>query len=788
MGIRDESGGRMKPQDYSVYELMSPRQYRIPVYQRPYSWAEKQVKSLLDDITKNYNKHIKDENIADLYIGNFIVSQVKDPSKELIYDVVDGQQRLVTLTLITCALYCLSQKYQLATMFNDNIDLAMSAMSCIKKMKDSLWRKKGDIYDKNDRIVEPGQIEKPAFDAVLDYAFSLFHLVAGGNKAYAEPDIKKIYPTENISPIELRVLNNFKTAYDYYSSMFEQSRRNLRPFIDHFFDHVYCVFYSASADVEGGTAFEIFESINSKGKKLDEIDLIKTRIFSCIPKEEADDYLKILGELIVKTQDGLAGYLATYLRAYIVYSRSAISLDSFTNITGKLESFFSTSDLGTAYKVLLLDLESKIDYYLALFDEEKANKYLSTQRFRFFFKAYFLEYNFEYPRPLIFRAFNELDKKAKPLPKTDAESVIVASISEMVAFLTISKRGSRDIISTFQDAMTRIIGRGKDVNINKDEVLYLFGNALTKLQIDVDSLTKGLSGMDCWGEEKSFGYSLLSLVSTSYGEKNIYWDGALARFNECGTNYTLDHLMPKTPLPNDKRIKYANVGGNLTLREGHDFNAPNIKEGMKFDDFRKQVLNVPGNLALKSRSSNAEKNNRVLDDNIKNYTSLKERSNQIADFYVNKILALDKPSASYQPPKTKVSVWVEDIIDFTMESRDDLTKTKPSAISVDTKAYEATSYYNVLVDIVDYLYSIKADELKELAKKKFYRNNNLKSVVYITDNPDDLEHKYSPEGSNIYFQTNRSANAMYEEIHQILVALGEDTSKYYLTFCRKEEN
>lgn len=59
MGIRDESGGRMKPQDYSVYELMSPRQYRIPVYQRPYSWAEKQVKSLLDDITKIITSTLK---------------------------------------------------------------------------------------------------------------------------------------------------------------------------------------------------------------------------------------------------------------------------------------------------------------------------------------------------------------------------------------------------------------------------------------------------------------------------------------------------------------------------------------------------------------------------------------------------------------------------------------------------------------------------------------------------------------------------------------------------------
>ncbi len=788
MGIREESLGRMKPQDYSIYELMSARQYRIPVYQRPYSWGEKQIRSLLEDISKNYQKYLKDENVADLYIGNFIVSQFKDPSRELVYDIVDGQQRLVTLTLITCALYCLSQKYQLDKMFADNFDLGMLAMSCIKKMKDSLWRKKGDSYNKDERIVEPGQIEKVAFDCVLDFAYSPFNFLMDGEKVYVEPDIKNIYTKDNVSKIESRILNNFRIAYDYYSTMFDQRRSDLRAYIDHFFDNVYCVFYSASTDLEGGTAFEIFESINSKGKKLDEIDLIKTSIFSYIPKEEADTYLKIWGNLIVKTEDGLAGYLTTYLRAYIVYSRSSISLDSFIAINSKLLSFFSTKDIGVAYKSLLSDLSSKIDYYLALFDESKAQQYLGTQRFRFFFKAYFLEYSFEYPRPLIFRSFIELDKETNPLSKVDAESVIVASISEMLAFLTISKRGSRDITSTFQDVMTRIIERGKDTNINKDEVLYLFEKALGRLQIDSDSLIKGISGMDCWEEEKAFGYSLLSLITTSYGEKNIYWDGALARYNECGINYTLDHLMPKTPLPNDERIKYANVGENLCLKEGHDFIAPNIKEGMRYSDFRKQILNVPGNLSLKSRSSNAEKNNRVLDDDIQNYTSLKNRSNEIATFYVHNVLVLDRPSPSYQPPNTQVPIWVDDIIDFTEKSNDNLTKTKPSMVFAGNKKFEATSYYSVLIDIVDYLYGIKANELEALAAKKLYRNNNPKSVVFISNNPDDLDHKYCPVGSQIYVQTNRSANAMYEEIHQILVVLGEDTSKYYLTFSKKNEN
>ena len=124
MGNSNEDLARMKPQDYSIYLLMAKRQYQIPVYQRPYSWGDKQIRSLLEDITKSHSKHLANANISDLYIGNFIVSKVYDPNKEIIYDVVDGQQRLISLTLINCALYCLSQ--------NDSSSFSIKKFSSVR--------------------------------------------------------------------------------------------------------------------------------------------------------------------------------------------------------------------------------------------------------------------------------------------------------------------------------------------------------------------------------------------------------------------------------------------------------------------------------------------------------------------------------------------------------------------------------------------------------------------------------------------------------------------------------
>ncbi len=70
----------------SAYKL------RIPDYQRTYSWEEKHVVRLLDDI-QNYGSKT-------YHMGSIILHKRTDYQGELIYDVVDGQQRLVTLSLL----------------------------------------------------------------------------------------------------------------------------------------------------------------------------------------------------------------------------------------------------------------------------------------------------------------------------------------------------------------------------------------------------------------------------------------------------------------------------------------------------------------------------------------------------------------------------------------------------------------------------------------------------------------------------------------------------------------
>lgn len=80
--------------------------YRIPRYQRNYSWTEDQVLTLLFDTLKYFRTSFENngdkESTARKFIGALILIKVRDDNKpETIYNVIDGQQRLTTLQ-ITC--------------------------------------------------------------------------------------------------------------------------------------------------------------------------------------------------------------------------------------------------------------------------------------------------------------------------------------------------------------------------------------------------------------------------------------------------------------------------------------------------------------------------------------------------------------------------------------------------------------------------------------------------------------------------------------------------------------
>lgn len=78
--------------------LFAPHlRYRIPIYQRAYSWGQNEISKFIEDIFVGFEKN---EN---KFIGTMQLSEpipLDADGQELAYDVIDGQQRITTLLLI----------------------------------------------------------------------------------------------------------------------------------------------------------------------------------------------------------------------------------------------------------------------------------------------------------------------------------------------------------------------------------------------------------------------------------------------------------------------------------------------------------------------------------------------------------------------------------------------------------------------------------------------------------------------------------------------------------------
>src|SRR6185437_12755975 len=91
----------------TLWELFDNRRYDIDTYQREYKWQTKQLVELVDDLSGKFLEHYEDGQERDAvgkyghyFLGSIILSQKKGQSF-----IIDGQQRLTTLTLFLIYLH-----------------------------------------------------------------------------------------------------------------------------------------------------------------------------------------------------------------------------------------------------------------------------------------------------------------------------------------------------------------------------------------------------------------------------------------------------------------------------------------------------------------------------------------------------------------------------------------------------------------------------------------------------------------------------------------------------------
>ena len=73
--------------------------YRVPIYQRNFAWEEPQIFQLVEDIA-----HAQEEgNEKNYYLGILVVHE-KTEYGRIVYETIDGQQRLTALFILLCVL------------------------------------------------------------------------------------------------------------------------------------------------------------------------------------------------------------------------------------------------------------------------------------------------------------------------------------------------------------------------------------------------------------------------------------------------------------------------------------------------------------------------------------------------------------------------------------------------------------------------------------------------------------------------------------------------------------
>ena len=204
----------------------------IPRYQREYSWEKKNVEILLKDVKSNY------------YLGN-IIEYYKEDSKE----IIDGQQRLITIFLTLIAIYNNCKEEELK---NEIKSLILEKGKCKLSIKSRIANDGRDVLE---YLIEQNVISK---------------------------EMENKYNELRIYKIIEKIINEYNLK-ELYNNMIKSNIVEIS-----FLQNEY-------------SAHEMFVNVNTKGKPLEMIEILKSQLFKYLLDNSNSDIYKEAWQNMLKT-------------------------------------------------------------------------------------------------------------------------------------------------------------------------------------------------------------------------------------------------------------------------------------------------------------------------------------------------------------------------------------------------------------------------------------------------------------------------------------------------------
>jgi hypothetical protein len=221
--------------NYSVKGLLADAsRYLVPMYQRNYAWGEGEINQLIQDVL-DYQQQKPNQTY---YIGTLVVFERPNGH----FEVIDGQQRFTTLTLLAFALKRLSVS-------NKSVDMA--------------WYSHPNLD----------------FESRVKSSATFTSLVQGVDLKYLKTD-----------EYNLDVINGYELLEKALAALGDK----LKGFCDYLFDHVEIARVGVPKDTDLNHYFEV---MNNRGEQLEKHEVVKARLMSVLSKVDDKQAIQLLGQV-----------------------------------------------------------------------------------------------------------------------------------------------------------------------------------------------------------------------------------------------------------------------------------------------------------------------------------------------------------------------------------------------------------------------------------------------------------------------------------------------------------
>jgi len=517
----------------------------IPPYQREYVWQEKEVIQLLDDVLDAFS----DNPEAEYFLGSLVVCKSVEGGK---FEVIDGQQRLITLSLV---LNNIKRQYE-----KNNEDCAS-----IKKL----------LYSAT--ITETGEtVHSNIIDIRYEGKEVLYDL-------YNTDDDEKINPKmiEGLPGKTIFDAHGHISSFFYSNFSTEDSFNQMKRFLGYLLNKVKVIQIETP---EIGNALKIFETINERGISLDQIDLLKNLLFIQMERKQ---FSKLAKEWD-KFKKSIAGQKVSekplrFLRYFIMANYDVAKEQKGESVVREdnIYDWFVKNESKCNYKSNAFQFVRKL--------HENADFYINLLRNRYHADD---NVHLENLSKLLGNAFRQhlLILLSANALKEDWFNHLVRQLESVLFYYNITKEPPRDIEKRFA-SWTSEIRSIKNINHLND---FIQNRLLNELDVRIRSFESNFLTIDTSSIQKyKLKYMLAKLTdfieNLRVGEPK---ESSIAQYLK--SSIQIEHILPDNPSQelveafskgNKKEYDiYKNKIGNLALLERP------INESIKRDFFDKKKL------------------------------------------------------------------------------------------------------------------------------------------------------------------------------------------------------